>query len=692
MKYSFKVQGVDCAHCWSKIEAKLIQDDMFEKVTMNFIQQSVEVITREVDVQKIRNHIKRIAETVEEQVEVTFKQELNPTYYTSKDYRIWGRILGSLTLLLIGSCFNLESLLFAAYGVIGYDVLFKAFRNCRKGKLFDEHFLMSMATIAAFVIKEYPEAVAVMLFYQVGEYFQSRAMGQSRRAITALMAIKSEFARVRRGDEWIKVDPKVVKVGDVLQIRAGEKMPLDGVITKGSTTLDTAAMTGESLPVYKTIGDHLMSGTINLEQMIEMEVTHTLENSTVSRVLELIEGATSRKTKAEDFITQFAAIYTPIVVGLAILFAIVPSFITGNWSYWIYTSITFLVISCPCALVISIPLSFYGGIGSASKEGVLIKGSNYLEMLGKVDTIVMDKTGTLTKGNFEVTHIIPAVGVSEKSVLEKAIQLERYSNHPIAKAITKYGMDKIEEMMEDVLGYREKPGYGLSGVIEGKHYDVGNHLLMEEKNIAYNVPKAIGTVVYVAIEGVYQGCIVVADTIKEDSQLAIKQLKDRGIQEIIMLTGDKQEVAENVGKAVGITKMYAELLPQDKVAKVQQLIAMGRKVAFIGDGINDAPVLALSDVGIAMGGMGSDAAVEASDIVLMTDALTQIPKAIDCAKRTKQIVMQNIIFALGIKGLVMLMGVAGVANMWLAIFADVGVSVLAILNAMRTLRPKKHAN
>ena len=602
-----------------------------------------------------------------------------------KESNMLMRIICSLGLLLFGVVTNLDIFIFVSYIVIGYDIVLKAVRNIAKGKVFDENFLMTIATVAAFVIGEHPEAVAVMLFYQVGEYFQSKAVAKSRKAIEGLMDIKPEFARVKQNGNWVVVSPDTIKVGDVIAVRPGEKIPLDGVIVKGTTTIDHSALTGESVPVFAEENSEVLSGSINIEQLIEIRVTQVLRDSTVSKILDLIENATSKKAQTEKFITKFAAIYTPIVVIAAVLIAIIPSLITGEWNHWVYTSIVFLVISCPCALVVSIPLSFFGGIGAASKQGVLIKGSNYLERLNEVDTFVMDKTGTITKGSFEVIGIFPDKKGLEEDLISYGVQLERHSNHPIAKAIANYKQGVAEVEMT---AFTEKAGYGLSALIDGKKVIAGNERLMEEEKIAYKVPKVIGTSVHVAADGEYLGCIIVADVVKEESKAAIKRLKEKGIKKVIMLTGDKKEVADYIGKEVGVDQVYAGLLPQDKVTRVQELIDKGEKVAFVGDGINDAPVLALADLGIAMGGIGSDAAVEASDIVLMQDNLMQVVKGMDIAKQTERIVKQNIIFALGTKFIVMLLGIFGIANMWLAVFADVGVSIIAILNAIRILPQK----
>nr|WP_307991026.1 heavy metal translocating P-type ATPase [uncultured Niameybacter sp.] len=602
--------------------------------------------------------------------------------YLKTEEAMMMRILIGLGLLIFGAVTKLEIFAIISYIVVGYDIVLKAIKNIIKGKVFDENFLMTIATLAAFIIGEYNEAVAVMLFYQVGEYFQSKAVAKSRKAIEGLMDIKPEFARVKRSGNWVVLSPSEVMINDIIAIRPGEKIPLDGVIVKGKSNIDHSALTGESVPVFVEEGNQVLSGSINVDQLIEVRVTQLLQDSTVSKILDLIENATSKKAQTEQFITKFAAVYTPAVVVAAVAIAIIPSLITGNWNHWIYTSIVFLVISCPCALVVSIPLSFFGGIGAVSKCGVLVKGSNYLEKLTQIDTVVLDKTGTITKGSFEVIGVFPEAKDKEEELIRYAVQIEKHSNHPIAKAIANY---KVLDSEEELTQYVEKAGYGLSAIINGKNVIAGNERFMEMNQIKYKVPRVLGTSVHVAVNGKYLGCLIVADVVKEESKKAIKLLKEKGIKQVIMLTGDKKEVAEHIGKEVGVDQVYAELLPQDKVKQVEKLIDKGYKVAFVGDGINDAPVLALADVGIAMGGIGSDAAVEASDIVLMQDNLMQICKGLEIASYTKRIVKQNIVFALGTKFLVMILGIFGIANMWLAVFADVGVSIIAILNAIRIL-------
>lgn len=746
MKYSFRIEGIDCANCAAKIERALNKEPMFQEASINFMLKKVEIHTEEKDIKKVEEQVKYIANRIENGVTLTafdkaVKQSVTHTEhhhegcgctqthvphsqggceckeahtheshnvgccecginhsrhhskrdiiqidqiksYLKTEEAMLMRILIGLGLLIFGAVTNLTYFAIIAYVVVGYDIVLKAIQNIVKGKVFDENFLMTIATLAAFIIGEYNEAVAVMLFYQVGEYFQSKAVAKSRKAIEGLMDIKPEFARVKRQGNWVVLPPNEVQVNDLIAIRPGEKIPLDGVIVKGTSHIDYSALTGESIPAFKEEGHEVLSGSINIDQLIEVKVTQVLQDSTVSKILDLIENATSKKAPTEQFITKFAAVYTPAVVIAALAIALIPSLITGGWEHWIYTSIVFLVISCPCALVVSIPLSFFGGIGAMSKSGVLVKGSNYLEKLTQIDTLVLDKTGTITKGSFEVIGIFPEVNVKEEELVSYAVLIEKNSNHPIAKAIANY---KTLDTTEEIVDYVEKAGYGLSAKIGGKTVIAGNERFMQMHKIAYQRPTQLGTSVHVAVDGNYLGHLIVADVVKEESKEAIALLKQKGIKQVIMLTGDKQEVAEHIGKVVGVDQVYAELLPQDKVSQVEKLINEGNKVAFVGDGINDAPVLALADIGIAMGGIGSDAAVEASDIVLMQDNLMQICKGLDIAHYTKKIVKQNIVFALGTKFLVMLLGILGIANMWLAVFADVGVSIIAILNAIRIL-------
>lgn len=604
-----------------------------------------------------------------------------------------------LSITILNSNILNSSLLFiAAYICVGYDIVTIAFKNLLKGSMLDENFLMTLATIAAFIIGEYPEAVAVMVFYKIGEYMQDRAVGYSRKEIAKAMDIRPDFARVIREGKEKVMSPQEVRIGDILEVRVGEKLPLDGVIVEGTSSLDTSMLTGEAVPVLVKEGSEVLSGSINKEGIIKVKVTTSFDDSTVSKILELIENATSKKSKSENFITKFARWYTPIVVGLAVFTAIVPSLITGNWQEWIYSSIIFLVISCPCAVVVSVPLGFFAGLGASAHKGVLVKGSNYLEELNTIDTIVLDKTGTITKGEFGITDIVEVNGTKEE-ILKIAASLEKNSNHPIARSIVKaynnkfaYNnklaySDKLDDDKESAYvlsDVKEVSGEGITASLEGVLVLAGNEKLMARYDIEVNRINTIGSHIYVAKGGEYLGCIVVADQIKVDSKEAIASLKMRGIKKVVMLTGDKAEIAHKVGKEVGVDEVYAELLPQDKVAKVEELLEVGR-VAFVGDGINDAPVLARADIGIAMGGVGSDAAIEASDIVLMTDELSSISEVLGVAKRTRKIVIQNIVFALGVKVIVLLLGLIGVANMWLAIFADVGVSLLAVMNSIRVL-------
>ena len=577
-----------------------------------------------------------------------------------------------------------------SYIIVGMDIVFKAVRNIFRGKVFDENFLMTVATIGAVIIGELPEAVAVMLFYQVGELFQSYAVDRSRRSIASLMDIRPDYANVYRDGKVEKVNPDEVKIGETIIIKPGEKIPLDGVIVEGKTTLDTKALTGESMPKEVYEGDEILSGCINQNGVIKIKVTKEFGESTVSKILDLVENASSKKSKSENFITKFAKYYTPVVVIIAVILAIIPPLFIKGQSYndWIYRALSFLVVSCPCALVISIPLGFFGGIGGASKIGILIKGSNYLEALSNVETVVFDKTGTLTKGVFEVQKI-NAVGISKDELLKIAAYSEYYSNHPISKSIKKAYGRTIDE--KEIIKTQELSGLGISAKINNRDVLIGNEKLMNEYKISFTKCSDIGTILYVAIEGKYVGYIIIADTIKEDSKTAITELKKNNIKQTVMLTGDKKEVGEEVGKKLGIDKIYTELLPDGKVEKLQELLqekSEKGKLAFVGDGINDAPVLALSDIGIAMGGIGADSSIEAADIVIMTDEPSKIVKAIKLSKKTMRIVKENIIFAIAVKVIVLLLTAVGISTMWGAVFADVGVSILAILNSLRALRVK----
>ncbi|MCH5199853.1 MAG: cadmium-translocating P-type ATPase [Oscillospiraceae bacterium] len=571
------------------------------------------------------------------------------------------------------------------YLLVGWDVLWGAVRNIGHGQIFDENFLMSIATIGAFALQEFPEAVFVMLFYQVGELFQSYAVGKSRRSISQLMDICPDYANIRREGELVQVEPDEVQIGDIIVVKPGEKVPLDGVVVSGSSSLDTAALTGESLPRSIAEGDDVVSGCVNLEGLLEVRVTKEFGQSTVSKILELVENSASKKAKTENFITKFARFYTPCVVGAAVLLAVLPPLLFGGeWSEWIERALIFLVISCPCALVISVPLSFFGGIGGASRLGILIKGGNYFEVLAKAETVVFDKTGTLTKGVFRVTALHPE-NCTKEQLIETAALAESYSDHPIARSVKEaYGKTTEQSRVADV---KELAGRGISAVIDGKTVLAGNDKLMKEAGVVCHACHKVGTAVHVAAEGVYLGHIVISDEVKEDAKAAIGLLKAAGVNKTVMLTGDETAVGEAVAQELGLDEAYTKLLPADKVERVEALLN-GKKsgsLLFVGDGINDAPVLSRADVGVAMGGMGSDAAIEAADVVLMDDKPSKIAAAVKIAKKTMRIVRQNIVFALVVKFVVLALGALGLANMWAAVFADVGVSVLAVLNAMRTM-------
>ena len=609
------------------------------------------------------------------------------------------RIILSGIIFILALVLNIEekfsNLMFLlAYVIIGYDIVFKAINNITRGQVFDENFLMSIATVGAFGIGEFPEAVAVMLFYQVGELFQSYAVKKSRKSIADLMDIRPDYANVKENNEIVKKDPYDVKIGDVIIVEPGEKIPLDGIVIEGKSMVDTSSLTGESVPRKFEMNDTALSGCINLDGVLTIKVTKEYTESTVSKILDLVENATSQKATTENFITNFARVYTPIVVFLAIAIAILPVlFLEGLISEWGYRALTFLVVSCPCALVISVPLSFFGGIGGASKKGILVKGSNYLEALAQTEIVVCDKTGTLTKGVFEVQKVCTVEDITEEELVEVSAYVESFSNHPIATSIKKYYDKNIDEAQ--VTEVKEISGHGIEALVEGKRVSVGNKKLMEklgiENKFLDNTIEEIGTIVYVAIDNKYAGYIVIDDEIKSDSKEFIKVLKKRGINKTVMLTGDLKKVAKKVAGEFGFDEVYAELLPENKVEKVEMLLkqkSKNGKLVFIGDGINDAPVLARADIGVAMGGLGSDAAIEAADIVIMTDEPFKIVTAIKISQKTLNIVKQNIWFAILIKVGVLVLSAFGMANMWQAVFADVGVAVIAILNAMRALNIK----
>lgn len=602
---------------------------------------------------------------------------------------LWNALFGSY------ATYGEFALYLIPYLIAGHDVLRKAWRNIRRGEAFDEAFLMTVATIGAFATICFPETepqlaegCAVMLFYQVGELFQSYAVGKSRKSIASMMDIAPDYANIERDGELVEVDPNDVPVGGIIVVKPGERVPLDGVVADGASQLDTAALTGESVPRHVEVGDNVISGCINMTGPLRVRTTKPFGESTVHRILELVENASEKKAKTENFITRFARVYTPIVVFAALALAIIPPLLgMGHWSDWLLRGLTFLVVSCPCALVISVPLSFFGGIGGASRLGILVKGSNYLELLSNVDTVVFDKTGTLTSGTFKVVAVCPEEGIDEASLLDAAAHAEAFSDHPIAVSIKEalaIGID--QDRVRDV---SEESGHGVFATVDGKGVLVGNDKLMSEHGIAWQESGQIGTILYVAIDGRYVGNIVIADTVKDDAEQTIRDLHAAGVKSCVMLTGDRRDVAEEVGAELGLDEVHAQLLPQDKVDEVERLLSLerdGAKLAFVGDGINDAPVLMRADVGIAMGAMGSDAAIEAADVVLMDDKPSNIARAMNVARRTMRIVWQNIIFALGIKIAFLVLAALGIANMWLAVFGDVGVAIIAILNAMRAMR------
>ncbi|MCT1796895.1 heavy metal translocating P-type ATPase [Helcococcus kunzii] len=609
--------------------------------------------------------------------------------------RLWRIIIGA-AVLSTAVLLNLNNewlqiaLFIISYIIVGGDVVKRAVKNIFKGQVFDENFLMSIATIGAFFIGEYPEGVAVMLFYQVGELFQSYAVGKSRKSIASLMDIRPDYANVKKGDELVKVDPDEVQIGEIIVIKAGEKIPLDGKVIEGSSMIDTSALTGESVPREVEVGSDILSGCININGVITAEVTKEFGESTVSKILDLVENASSKKSNSEQFITKFARYYTPVVVIIAVFLAIIPPLVIdgATFSDWIYRALAFLVVSCPCALVISIPLSFFGGIGGASKKGVLVKGSNYLEALAETEIVVFDKTGTLTKGVFNVQEIHPE-GVSKEELLELTAHAESYSNHPISLSLKRAYSKEIDNgRISDV---EEISGHGVIAIVDGKKVMAGNIKLMKMMDIPYFKGELIGTVVHVAVNNKYIGYIVIADEVKEDSAQAIKELKAANIKQTVMLTGDNKSIGSKVAKELGLDKVYAELLPADKVEKLEELFSQKSKkgkLAFVGDGINDAPVLARADIGIAMGGLGSDAAIEAADVVIMTDEPSKIATAMKISKKTLKIAHQNMVFAIGIKIIVLILSAFGIATMWAAIFADVGVTIIAVLNAFRALNVK----
>ena len=610
------------------------------------------------------------------------------------------KIIISLLLVVISLLLKFDTELYSnilyviAYIIVGYDIVLKAVRNIFKGKVFDENFLMTVATIGAFCIGEFPEAVAVMLFYQIGELFQSYAVDRSRKSVASLMDIRPDYANVYREDEIERVDPDEVNIGEIILVKPGEKIPLDGIVVDGESMLNTQALTGESVPRKVTVNDEVLSGCINNDGILKIKVSKEFEESTVSKILDLVENASSRKSKSENFISKFAKYYTPIVVIVSVALAVIPPLVIKEalFSDWLYRALSFLVVSCPCALVISIPLSFFGGIGAASKIGVLIKGSNYLEALASAEIVVCDKTGTLTEGVFKVQKI-KAIGYSDDELLRYAAYAEGFSNHPISISLKQAYNKEINEKL--VTETQEISGKGVLAKVDGKMVLVGNEKIMKEYNIKFQKSEETGTIVYVAINDEFAGTILIADKIKEDSYKAVKLFKNNNVKKVVMLTGDRDNISESVANELNLDEYHAELLPQDKVSWVEKLMTQkssGGKLIFVGDGINDAPVLALSDIGVAMGGLGSDAAIEVADVVIMTDEPSKIANSVQISKKTMRIVKQNIVFAIAVKIGVLIFSAFGVSTMWEAVFADVGVSVLAIVNALRVLRIKNTYN
>ena len=728
------LKGLDCANCAGKIENKINALEEVEEANLNFSLALVVVkLKGESSKEEVIDKIKKIVKDLEPQVRV-------------EEYRIKGNIKKPITCkaktckansctdscCVAESCIELQPqkeehnddegkqnsgikenwslflaiaiyfiamfiddnnwyatvLFLISYIIVGHEVVFDAFKNIIKGKVFDENLLMTIATFGAFAIGEYPEAVAVMIFYEIGEIFQSRAVNRSRKSIASLMNIRAEYANLIKDNKEIKVSPEELKVDDVIVIKPGERVPIDGLIIEGKTSIDTSALTGESIPRDVKATEEILAGTVNLSGVIKVKVSNEFGQSTVARILDLVENASSKKAPTEKFITKFSKYYTPIVVISAVLLAVIPPIIIqdANFSEWLYRALIFLVVSCPCALVVSIPLALFAGIGGASKKGILVKGGNYLEALKDVNAVVFDKTGTLTKGVFKVTKI-NGVNIENDKLLEIAALGESFSNHPIANSITNQYNKPINKAL--VSDYKEISGNGISADVEGKRVLLGNSKLMIENNIQYSSDEEIGTIIHIAIDNEYKGYIVISDEVKEDSKNAIEGLKKIGIKRIVMLTGDNRIIANKIGKELGIDEVYSELLPVDKVDKIEEIInnkSIKGKVAFVGDGVNDAPVLARADIGMAMGGIGSDAAIEAADVVLMKDTPSSIIDAVNSGRRITKILWQNIIFSLGVKSAVLILGAIGLANMWEGVFADVGVTIIAVINSMRALK------
>ncbi len=699
----FELEGLNCSNCALKIEDQVKKLEGMEKVELNFATSTLKIAAEDAKLEKIKEELQKISDRIEPGVKVRDKSEPkadNQAEKSSLKSYLWQKkniFIGTIFFAFALSFSHLavfKNTLFSslalpayitAYFLIGYPVLKAAFLNIGQGQIFDENFLMVIATIGAFGIREYPEAVAVMLFYMVGELFQERAVNNSRRSIKDLMDIKAESANLIKDEKIVEIKPEKLKVGDLIAVKAGEKIPVDGEIVSGATALETSALTGESIPKDVAEGDQVLSGMINLNKLITVRVTKEYKDSTVKKILELVENASSKKAPTEQFISKFARYYTPFVVLTAVLVAVIPPLVTGAaFSQWFYRALIFLVVSCPCALVVSIPLGFFGGIGLASKNGILVKGGNYLEALNELDTIVFDKTGTITEGNFKVTDVNIHSNYSRQQILRIAAEVEQFSNHPIAQSIVAAADNYKKYSAES--DYQEISGAGIKAVLDNNLILAGNERLMQKNNISFKKVKSTGTAIYLAKNGEFLASILISDQLKEDAESAISALKDFGINNLVMLTGDNNSTAAEVASKLGLDNFYAELLPDQKVEKVEELLRKSKKLAFVGDGINDAPVLARSDLGIAMGGLGSDAAIEAADIVLMTDEPTKIVTALKIAAKTKRLVWQNIIMALSIKAVVMILSIFGMASMWAAVFADVGVALMAVFNVMRILK------
>lgn len=687
MKKEYELRGIDCGNCAAKIERAVNQLEQVESATVNLIAQKLILETKSED--GIDKEIIDLVDAIEPGIEVISekKEEALP------EKRDWAKELLLAVMILFAFGFFLPEEYFwirlvyylTLYIIIGHKVLIKMVQNIQRGNLFDENFLMSIATLGAFFLGEFPEAVAVMLFYQIGEYFQDKATSQSRQSIARLMDIRSDKAWRLEGGETVQVDPETVRVADHILVKPGEKVPLDGLVREGRSILDTSALTGESLPREIGVGEDITSGVINLTSPLVIEVSKTFSQSTVNKILELVENASNKKAETERMITRFSRVYTPVVVGIAFLLASLPPLLgLGEWSTWLYRALTFLVISCPCALAVSVPMSFFGGLGGASKLGVLVKGGNYLEALAKLDTVVFDKTGTITKGIFAVDTVVNAEGV-EDDILYLAAHLESYSNHPIANSIrTAYGQEVDENRVSQIT---ELPGQGMSGRVDGRQLYLGNARLMEVQGIAYPAIDSTGTVLYLAEDSHFLGYFLITDQVKETSIEALKDLQAVGIKKTVLLSGDRQAVVDEFAQQFAFNDAFGDCLPQDKVSTFEEILTQSQQaVAFVGDGVNDAPVLARADVGIAMGGLGSDAAIESADVVLMDDDLGKLPQVIRLAKKTVRIAQQNMTLAIVVKLIFLVLSGLGISNMWEAIFADVGVTLLAVWNALRVLR------